>query len=130
MTLIYALFSKPNGEIVAVPISIGESSNAVAQSLKRRSYGIRIGELKRNNFVPSHALAVSSMIKNEFPSVELTKDQALKFLKKENMDVSPESKGWHLAKYKGHNLGWMKILENRINNYLPNEWRIRMEIIK
>ncbi|MBK6995726.1 MAG: hypothetical protein IPH31_12640 [Lewinellaceae bacterium] len=36
--------------------------------------------------------------------------------------------GWTLARYEGLNLGWVKILPNRLNNYLPQERRIRMAI--
>jgi NOL1/NOP2/fmu family ribosome biogenesis protein len=33
-------------------------------------------------------------------------------------------KGWVIAHYKGFNLGWIKVLDNRVNNYYPKEWRI------
>jgi NOL1/NOP2/fmu family ribosome biogenesis protein len=36
-------------------------------------------------------------------------------------------KGWALATYKNTNLGWLKVLQNRINNYYPVEWRILKE---
>jgi len=36
--------------------------------------------------------------------------------------------GWLLCRYGGLNLGWIKALPNRMNNYLPPERRIRMEI--
>ena len=36
--------------------------------------------------------------------------------------------GWMLASYQGLGLGWAKGLANRLNNYLPKEWRIRMDI--
>ncbi|MBK6372949.1 MAG: hypothetical protein IPF67_06910 [Saprospiraceae bacterium] len=35
-----------------------------------------------------------------------------------------EQKGWHYATYHGNNIGLVKILENRINNYLPVNLRI------
>jgi len=38
--------------------------------------------------------------------------------------------GWTLARYKALNLGWLKILPNRANNYLPAAWRIRMQLPK
>ncbi|HAP01108.1 MAG TPA: hypothetical protein DCQ93_04195, partial [Bacteroidetes bacterium] len=34
-------------------------------------------------------------------------------------------KGWLLAQYENHPLGWLKSLGNRMNNYFPTEWRIR-----
>ncbi|WP_317038818.1 methyltransferase RsmF C-terminal domain-like protein [Sphingobacterium populi] len=32
--------------------------------------------------------------------------------------------GWLLVRYQGVNLGWIKALPNRINNYYPKELRI------
>jgi NOL1/NOP2/fmu family ribosome biogenesis protein len=57
----------------------------------------------------------------------LSTSEALQFLKKENLEINAP-KGWLLATYQGLGLGWMKGLGNRINNYLPKDWRIRMEI--
>jgi len=53
----------------------------------------------------------------------LNKEQAISFLKKENVNVKAE-KGICLMTYKGYGLGWAKVLDNRINNYLPKEFRI------
>jgi NOL1/NOP2/fmu family ribosome biogenesis protein len=49
-------------------------------------------------------------------------------LKKETIEVKNTELGWILARFEGHNLGWLKVLKNRSNNYYPKEWRIRMEI--
>jgi NOL1/NOP2/fmu family ribosome biogenesis protein len=38
------------------------------------------------------------------------------------------AKGWYIIRYKGLGLGWIKALGNRVNNYLPKSWRIRMDI--
>ena len=46
----------------------------------------------------------------------------------ENIMVENAANGWLLARYKGLNLGFMKVIGTRINNYLPKEWRIRMDI--
>ena len=79
--------------------------------------------------MPSHALALSHWASAELPAVDLSREQALLFLKKETFDP-PEAAplGWTLARFAGLNLGWLKILPNRMNNYLPQERRIRMAI--
>ena len=33
-------------------------------------------------------------------------------------------RGWAIVQYEGMNLGWIKLLGNRTNNYYPREWRI------
>ncbi len=88
-----------------------------------------MGEFKGKDFIPAQGLAMSTLINARLPAAALDRDTALKFLKKENI-VLPEGtpKGWLLAQYEGLNLGWMKNLDNRVNNYLPKDWRIRMDI--
>jgi NOL1/NOP2/fmu family ribosome biogenesis protein len=33
-------------------------------------------------------------------------------------------KGWALVTYHGHGIGWVKVLQGRINNYYPKNWRV------
>ena len=73
-------------------------------------------------------MALSTAISSDLPAIELSKEDALKFLKRENIIIENVANGWLLARYKGLNLGFMKVIGTRINNYLPKEWRIRMDI--
>jgi NOL1/NOP2/fmu family ribosome biogenesis protein len=99
------------------------------KTLKTKWFGVNIGEFKGKDFIPSHALAQSIWVSPGLSSVSLTEEQALLFLKKETFEPQESwPKGWVLASYQGLNLGWMKILPNRMNNYLPQERRIRMAI--
>jgi len=45
-------------------------------------------------------------------------------LRKENFEPKNCVNGLVLVTYKDQDLGWAKVLPNRINNYLPNELRI------
>lgn len=121
-------YRKGNGKIIAIPKNILQASLMIEQALKRVSLGIEIGEFKGKDFIPSHDLALSSLINPNFQSIELSKEEALLFLKKELQSIESELKSWTLARYQGLNLGWMKVLPNRINNYLPTEFRIRMDL--
>lgn len=89
-----------------------------------RHAGIFMGTLKGKDFLPAHDLALSTFIKPGLPSIELTYDEAITYLRSEVPKIKPEIRGWCLAKFEGHNLGWMKAMENRINNYFPKELRI------
>jgi len=122
----FEIFEKANGGLVALDAGRMEDYLDLAAALKRRAFGIQIGKLKGRNFVPSHALALSQCVSASFPSVELSKEEALRLLRKEEMVPEKAPKGWCLARFEGLNLGWMKVLEHRINNYFPPEWRIRM----
>jgi NOL1/NOP2/fmu family ribosome biogenesis protein len=52
----------------------------------------------------------------------------LRFLKKEQVEFPGAPNGWTLVRYQGLNLGWVKIMDRRTNNYYPKEWRILMEV--
>ena len=121
----YRFYKKPNQEIVAVPIELERTFLTVASHLKRRSFGLNIGQIKKNNLIPSHELALSQLVNESLPAIELNFESAIDYLRKENFALDCSSKGWHLVRFQGHNLGWVKLLGNRFNNYLPNEWRIK-----
>ena len=125
----FEFFIKPNGEIFIVLKDNIDAISVLDKTLKRKALGTVIGEIKGNDFIPSHDLALSTAVAEHINHVELSKADALKFLKKEIIDVAESTpQGWALARFEGQNLGWMKVLKNRINNYLPKDFRIRMEI--
>ena len=96
-------------------------------TLSAKGLGLGMGEFKGNDFIPSHALALSTALSSSITRLELAENEALVFLKKENLSVDTPL-GWVLVTYQGLGLGWVKGLGNRVNNYLPKDWRIRMEI--
>jgi NOL1/NOP2/fmu family ribosome biogenesis protein len=124
----FDFYEKPEGAIVAIPVSLTSEYATVLRVLKKRSSGFEIGQFKGEAFIPSHDLALSLAISPDLPFLDLSKEDALKFLKKEQLTVENTPNGWLLARYEGLNLGFMKIIGNRMNNYLPKEWRIRMDI--
>lgn len=87
--------------------------------------GLNLGRIVDGKLIPSHDLALSTEVSDKIKSVELNTEQAIKFLKKQEFNIDKQlDKGWMLVTFKGHNLGWIKILNNRINNYFPTELRI------
>ncbi len=86
--------------------------------------GVLLGRLSPKEFIPEHELALSVAIHSGLPAVELSKEMALTYLRKEEVYPDTVHRGWVLAKYAGVNLGWMKVMPNRSNNYYPKEWRI------
>ncbi len=81
-----------------------------------------MGEFKHNDFLPDHELALSIYCKKN-NCIDLKKEEAVTFLKKENLQLEAR-KGIQLMCYKNQGLGWAKVLDKRINNYLPKEFRI------
>jgi 16S rRNA C967 or C1407 C5-methylase (RsmB/RsmF family)/NOL1/NOP2/fmu family ribosome biogenesis protein len=101
----------------------------LSENLRITHTGCNIAELK-GKAIPSHELAMSTLMNNNnFPSAELSTEQALKFLRKEDFKIDLKQKGYTLVTYEGHPLGWINFLGNRFNNYYPVNWRIRMKAL-
>ena len=100
----------------------------ITSCLKTVLKGTAVATQKHEKLVPEHAFALSTEInKGIFTQLNLTKDQALSFLRKENLMLAEGQKGFALVNYEGSTLGWVNLLGNRINNLYPSSWRIRME---
>ncbi len=113
-------------EVLAVPCEIDDYLY-LFQNLKIVKPGTTIYVVKGKDYLPSHDLALSDHLKKDsFLSDELSLSDALAFLKRDNFAFRDSAKGWNLARYKNINLGFFKNLGNRVNNYFPVEWRIRM----
>ena len=57
---------------------------------------------------------------------EVDRGDALKYLRKETTLAATGKKGYALVMFEGVPLGWVNMLDNRINNLYPSDWRIRM----
>ncbi len=117
-------YIKFKNEILAVPLSWGASEKELLSLMYVKKAGIKTGEMMSGALVPDHQLAVSGLVSTHIPSIELDEEDAVRYLKKETMQLNTQAKGWMLVKYKGLALGWVKALQNRVNNYYPKEWRI------
>ena len=91
------------------------------------SAGIMLGGYKGKDFTPSASMALSTAINpNAFPSVELSYENAIKYLRKETLTFPQDiPKGYILLTYRHLPMGFAKNLGNRANNLYPQEWRIR-----
>ena len=124
----FSLWEKPNGDVMALPKALEKQFLGLDVALKNKGFGLEIGQFKGTDFIPSHALALSTAINQNLPAVALSKENALRYFKKENLVLDEPVNGWLLAQYNKVNIGWMKGVGNRVNNYLPKDWRIRMDI--
>ncbi|WP_234736116.1 RsmB/NOP family class I SAM-dependent RNA methyltransferase [Tellurirhabdus bombi] len=124
----YSFYVKPNGDLLSLPTALTADFLRLDVALRNKGMGLDLGTFKGTDFIPSHALALSSIVSPQILGVDLTKEDALRYFKKENLILQEPAKGWLLAKYEGLNLGWLKGVGNRVNNYLPKDWRIRMDI--
>ncbi len=97
------------------------------KKLKWMKTGVKIGEISKKGFTPDIELALNPNLINDENSIELTKQQALKYLHGDTFELQAPV-GIHLVSYQNKPLGFIKHLGNRFNNLYPKEWRIRMDL--
>lgn len=97
----------------------------LSKYLNIKYFGIELGKIHKNQWIPCHEWALSYLPKDGFQAVELTLSEALDFLRKEDLPLENCPEGWVLMQYQGLSLGLLKNLGNRTNNYYPKEWRIK-----
>ena len=103
-----------------------DSLEQISMCLKIYRAGTPLGIVKGKDFLPDMAAALSIHLNKElFTCIDLTYEEAIKYLSKEEFTLRQESSGWNIMCYNGVPLGWIKALPNRFNNYFPAEWRIR-----
>ncbi len=109
--------------IIAIDRLFEIQVKALLKNLYIKKIGLAIGEIKGNDLIPSHALAVSDWAVIPYESISVDLATALSYLRRSDL-VIPGKKGWNVLSYMGIRLGWAKLLPNRLNNYYPNEWRL------
>jgi 16S rRNA C967 or C1407 C5-methylase (RsmB/RsmF family)/NOL1/NOP2/fmu family ribosome biogenesis protein len=116
-----------DGCIYALPEFHQNACSAFSETLNVISAGIRMGEFRGRDFVPSVSLALSPEINpGAFPSIGLSYGEAIRYLQKEVILLPENSpKGYVLMTYKTVPLGFVKNIGTRANNLYPQEWRIR-----
>lgn len=91
--------------------------------------GTKIMTNKNNSFLPSHEIALSTSLKTDaFPVREMNLADVLAFMRRDSFSLKNGDKGWNILKYNGVNIGFVNNLGNRLNNYFPLDWRIRMDL--
>jgi len=118
-------YNKVNDDWLAISREHKESLDTLQRHLYIKKSGVRIGKLMGNDLIPDHELALSIYInKDKVLQTELDLNQAIQYLRRDNIDINITDKGWSLMNFEGQALGWAKLLPNRINNYFPKELRI------
>ena len=121
-------FVKHAETVYAWPEILYNDFNLLLGQLRVIYSGVLTGVLMRDKLVPDHALAMSDIFSASVGKIELAYEDAIKYLQRKELRLDTQFRGWHLAAFQGHPLGWINILPNRINNYYPKELRILKEL--
>lgn len=123
-------FYEKNGEIYAVPEFAAACAGLAGRRLKILSAGTHAFTVKGKDRIPCADLALSAMLDpDDFPCVELSRENALHFLHKDSLTLQDVPEGYILVKYGGLPLGFVKNLGRRANNLHPASRRILMDIV-
>lgn len=118
-----------NREIISfVPSRLIEEMRFLMNRLNVVLAGTLLASSKHGKMVPEHAGALSIYLNHKnFQKIELSEEDAKQYLRKSNLVIDHNSRGFAMISYKGLSLGWVNLLGNRFNNLYPANWRIRME---
>ncbi|MFC2113709.1 hypothetical protein ACFLRI_00015 [Bacteroidota bacterium] len=124
---------KIDEQVYALPVKYLIEAGLAFTKLNTIKSGTFLGSFNKKNgeFIPSHDLAMSSVIRHDIPFIELDLKNSLYFLKKNELkinDLESLPNGWILARYSGVNLGFLKRTGKRLNNFYPREWAIRKNL--
>ena len=122
------LFIKDKENYCAIRPGHEADIHFLQQAVYLRKTGLKLGSPAAKEWLPDHEVALSIDANTGLPGINADREQALRYLKREDMGIGDLEKGWLVVRYNGLGLGWVKSLGNRMNNYLPKHWRIRMDI--
>jgi NOL1/NOP2/fmu family ribosome biogenesis protein len=86
-----------------------------------------MGRLIRGELIPDHELALSALVSDNLQLFQLDKENAVRFLRRDELQGPVTGKGWFLVAYEAVHLGWIKISQGRVKNNYPMNWRILMK---
>ena len=115
--------------VAAVRASLADDVARVTEAAGALSAGLPLAELRGRKAAPAHELALSPLLAADaFPRVELDRPAALAYLRREAVTLPPDvPRGYVVATFGGHALGFLNQLGPRANNLYPAEWRIRKQ---
>lgn len=117
-----------NGEQYAIYSAHQPDFDLIHRLLRIKKTGTALGRFAGKDAIPDHELALSVHLSRQVSRLDVSREEALFFLKKEEIRKDNTVKGWQVVNYENLALGWGKWLPNRMNNYLPKNWRIRMDV--
>ena len=120
-------FIMRNDRLQFFPKSKDREIESLVKNLRVVSAGTFIATVKHDKLIPEHSFALSlSLHRDFFRTFSLEKEEALQYLRKDAVSLPFDQKGFALVSFENIPLGWVNVLDSRINNLYPSEWRIRM----
>ena len=97
----------------------------LSESLSVVYSGVAMGQIFKGKLKPEHPLALYVWrTRDVVPEVELSKEDAVNYLRKADIAASQFAEGINVVKYKGVAIGFTKRIGTRCNNMYPKDLRI------
>ena len=107
--------------------AVYEDVKHLAESLSVIYSGVAMGRIFGTTLKPEAALAFfAELNRDAVAKAELSKEEALQYLRKQEVAVERFKEGMNLVECEGCALGFAKRIGNRCNNLFPNSLRILM----
>lgn len=115
------------GKYIAAVLPVHyDAIHYLMERLRVRYAGVECGMVMHDTFVPEQALSMSADISPRQDQFSLSKEDALSYLRRKDVYPQGIGMGFQWVGYQHLGLGWVKSLGNRMNNYYPKEWRIKI----
>ncbi len=86
--------------------------------------GLHLGRMKGRVFAPDHAVVPAAGARQ---TADITGDEACAYMMGETLPAPAGMKGWAAVRYRGIQLGWVKISDGIMKNHFPRGLRRRLE---
>ena len=123
----FKLLPVGEGQLAAVRQSLAADVRSITETVRALTVGVPLAEEKGRKLMPQHHLALSAALNREaFPTVELSLEQALSYLRREARCLPAEApRGYVLVTYQNQPLVFADKRGTRANNLCPQECLIR-----
>lgn len=98
----------------------GLSSYLPTEKLTVIRYGLEVGEIKKDRFLPSHAL---SHFLSWDRNISLNEEEVKKYIHGDTLSCDSSLSGYYIAAYQGVALGFLKATQGTLKNFYPKGLR-------
>jgi 16S rRNA C967 or C1407 C5-methylase (RsmB/RsmF family)/NOL1/NOP2/fmu family ribosome biogenesis protein len=113
-----------NETIFAATENVFETTDVFKQyKINLIQCGVETGQLKGEKFIPAHALALNEALNKTTETIAVDETTAMQYLRKQTINID-SGLGYKVLEYEGVKLGWVNVIQNRINNMYPTHWRL------
>jgi 16S rRNA C967 or C1407 C5-methylase (RsmB/RsmF family)/NOL1/NOP2/fmu family ribosome biogenesis protein len=96
-----AIFLQHREEYVAIRPEHERDMHLLQKAVYLRRVGMNLGTPAGKEWVPAHDVALSIDANKALPVLKVSREQALRYLKREDMGITDVPKGWMMIQYEG-----------------------------